>query len=113
MDLSSLRTLSLSLVMAAHGVSATVTRPAPDSTPVSTTGLWLTTPQDEAQPYGVDISRRDPRRVLVLPRADLSSVPRGTSISAPEVLGGAAKTWRVDGIDQVQGDHWRVLVVPA
>ena len=50
MDLGPLRTLALEINLAAHGVSATVTRPAPDDTPVSTTGIWYTQRLDETRP---------------------------------------------------------------
>lgn len=113
MDLGPLRTLALEINLAAHGVSATVTRPAPDDTPVETTGIWHTAPPEDAQPYGTDFRRREPRRILALPRADLPTMPRGTTISAPETIGGTAKTWTVDGLERVEADTWRVLVTLA
>lgn len=111
MDLGPLRTLALNLQLSAHGVAATVTRPTPDDTPISTRGIWLR-PADDPQPYGTDLRRRDPRRVIALPRADVPTLPRGTLVEAAEITGGAALTWRVDGFDQVaEVDHWRAIVV--
>lgn len=113
MDLGPLRTLASSLTQSVLGVAATVTRPAPDDTPVVTTGIWTTAPLDEARPFGVDFQRRDPRRVLALPRRTLATVPRGTTISAPEMPGGTAQTWVVDGLDTIDADTIRVVVVPS
>lgn len=110
MDLGPLRTLALELNLAAHGVTATVTRPAPDSTPVTTTGIWHTAPLEEQRPVGTDFQRRDPRRVLALPRSALATLPRGTTIVAPETIGGDDKTWTVDGLERVEGDTWRAIV---
>jgi len=102
MDLGPLRTLALEINLAAHGVSATVTRPAPDDTPVSTTGIWYTQPLDETRPFGTDFQRRD-----------LSTLPRGTTIVAPETIGGTDKTWVVDGLERVEADTWRAIVRQA
>lgn len=111
MDLGPLRTLACEVIQAAHGVAATVTRPAPDGTPVSTTGLWLTTPLEELRPHGLDFQRREPRRVMALPRRTFDSVPRGSLVSAPERLDGTPTDWRVDGIDQQDADYIRVILV--
>jgi len=111
MDVGSLRSLVLSRNQAWHGVTATVTRPAPDDTPVSTTGIWSPfSPQQDDQPVGTDFRRREPRRVMALPRADLTNVPRGTSVVAPESPGGTDKTWVVDGLERVEADTWRVIL---
>lgn len=113
MDLGPLRTLALGLNLSAHGVPATVTRPAPDDTPVVTTGIWITTPLDEQRPVGVDFQRREPRRVMALPRSALASVPRHTIVVASETIGGANKTWRVDGLERTDADVFRVILVAA
>jgi hypothetical protein len=110
MDLGPLRTLALSVNLNVHGVDATVTRPQPDDTPIATRGVW-SSPLDEQQPFGTDLRRVEPRRVLVLPKSALATVPRGTLIVAAEAPGGATKTWRVDGHDgAAQADYWRVIV---
>jgi hypothetical protein len=110
-DLWPLRSLAFSLNLSAHGVDATVTRPAPDNTPIVTTGIWLQ-PLEESRPYGTDFQRREPRRVLVLPRANVPTLPRGSAVVAPETRGGTPITWRVDGFDRaVDPDYWRAIVV--
>jgi hypothetical protein len=99
---------------ALQGVPATVTRPAPDDTAVVTRGIWFH-PLNEPQPFGHDFNRRDPRKVLVLPRdSSLPNVPKGTTIVAPETQGGTSLTWRVEGYsDTSLVDEWRVIVVPV
>lgn len=100
------------LNLAAHGVAISVTRPG--DVPVETTGIWHA-PLGEAQPFGTDLRRRDPRRVMEIPRdATLDDVPRGSVISAADRDGGAATTWRADGLER-SDDPLRtyVILVPA
>jgi hypothetical protein len=40
-------------------------------------------------------------------------MPRGTSVVAPEQAGATAKTWKVDGLERVEADAWRVILVPS
>ena len=110
MDLGPLRALVFQTNLSAHGVPATVTRPAPDNLPVVTRGIWLQ-PPDEPQPFGTDFRRREARHIFVLPRDVLPTMPRGTTVQAPEWGDTVAKTWTVDGIDRAEADHWRVLLV--
>lgn len=98
-------------LLAAFGLLVTVTRPAPDSTPIATTGIWLDEGLDEDRPYGTDFQARDPRRLMAIPRADVATMPRGTTITAPEIAGGATKTWRVDGLDDVDPQFWQVVLM--
>lgn len=101
-------------VLAAFGVPATVTRPAPDSTPVQTTGCWVSPLNDESLPMGKEMQRREPRRVFVMAKdATLPTLPMNTLIQAPDELGGTPLLWRVDGRDRVESDCWRAIVVPA
>jgi hypothetical protein len=112
-DLGPLRTLATSIAFdcSPGGVDATVTRPFPDTTPITTRGVWVA-PMDESQPYGTDYRKREPRRVLALPRADVPTLPRGTVIVAPEAPGGANVNWRVDGLDSsVVPGHLRAIVI--
>jgi hypothetical protein len=104
--------LAADTLYAVMGLPATVTRPVPNDTPVSARMVWLS-PPDEPQPFGVDLQRRDPRRVLALQRSiELDAAPRGTIIAAAEVQGGTVKTWRVDQAAQpVRPDELRVFVV--
>jgi len=111
MDLGPLRALALDLTSSAHGVTATVTRPAPDQAAIVTRGVWITFPLEEPRPYGTDFQRREPRRVLALPKSALATLPRGTVIVAADRVGGSIKVWRVDGLDpQVVTEQWRAIV---
>ena len=120
MDLGPLRVLTRALTQATFGVPATVSVPVlnPDDHPpadfvVQTTAVWMT-PVDEPHPFGADLSRREPRRILAIPMSDtLTTVPRGTLIEAADEPGGTTKTWRVDGIERSEPGVMRVLVVPA
>jgi len=99
--------------LSAFGVPATVTRPAPENTPVATTGIWLSS-LDEDRPFGTDFQRRAPRHLLSIAReAGLTHIPRGSVIVAPEQVGFALRTWRVDGYERVDSDDMRVILVPA
>lgn len=94
----------------AFGVPVTVTRPAPDQTPITTVGVWVQ-PLTEDNRIGTDASRREPRKVLALMRAVVPPpLPRNTVITAPEIDGGPVLTWQVDGLERVEADLWRVLV---
>jgi hypothetical protein len=114
MDLGSLRALALDLNLAAHGVDVTVTRPAPDDTPIATRGIWMTWITEDV-PAASDFQRREPRKVMALSRIVVPTVPRGTLIVAPppQGTGSVTQTWRVDGTERVEADHTRVFMVPA
>lgn len=105
---------SIAAALSAFGVPATVTRPAPDATPIPTTGIW-TTPLAEVEPFGTDFQTLGARKVLAIARsATLPSAPRGTVILAAESQGGVLKTWRVDGYDgPVRPDEMRLRLVEA
>lgn len=98
-------------IMAAFGVSAVVTRPAPDATPITTTVVWHPT-QTEDVPVGNEFARREPRRVLAVRRDEVPTMPRGTLVVCAEESGGASETWRVDALDRYESDLIRVVVVP-
>lgn len=112
MDIWALRALSLTVNLRAHGVPVTVTRPAPDNTPVETTGIWLA-PLNDDRPVGGDFSRRDPRRLMALPiTSALPSAPRGTVIAAREIGATVTANWRVDGYDdRIDPDVMRVILL--
>jgi hypothetical protein len=95
--------------LAVFGVTAIVTRPVPDDAPVSTTGIWVA-PQPDTQPTSRDVHRQTGNQILVVPRADLPTLPRETRIVAPEQAGAVAKTWRVVGFERAEVDHWRAIV---
>lgn len=115
MPSAELRALVLSVNQSVHGVPATVTRVAPASTtPITTTVLWPSaTPLQEDQPYGLELARKGPRRVMAVPRVDVDSLPMGSLIVAPEQPGGTNVTWRVDGMERVEADTWRAIVMVA
>jgi hypothetical protein len=77
---------------------------------VVTTGIWQTFPVEDFQPYGTQFQRRDPKRILALPRNVLDELPRGSTIVAPERHGGPNKTWLVADLDRLEADHWRAIV---
>jgi hypothetical protein len=95
-----LRDVALDATFDLLALDITVQRPEPDAVPYTTQGVWLS-PLDESQPFGQDITRKDPRRVIVMRRsATLPEIVRGTKILAPELDGGTVKTWKVDGFVQ-------------
>lgn len=96
------------LAMDAFGVDLVVT--PPEGIPVPTRGVWDASPPVEEQPFGTDLYRREPRRVICLPRNVLTAVPRGSVIVAPEDAAGEPKTWTTDGPALTEYDCWRVIV---
>jgi hypothetical protein len=111
MNLWPLRELVLDLNLLAHGVAAIVTRPAPNNTPINTTGIWGL-PLEEGPPYGAAIKRREPRRVFYIPREDVPTLPNGTTVQAPESTGGTPVNWKVDGyLEAVRPGFWSALLV--
>lgn len=102
--------VSVDSIQGAFGVPITVT--VPSGSPVLTTGTW-TQPLDETPPHGQDLTRRDPRKVLAIPRsATLDAVPRGSAIAAPEYESGPVLAWRADGLDGLTAwDLMRIIVV--
>lgn len=95
----------------AFGRPATVTRPAPDDTPVQTDIVWMT-PATEDVPGG-PYQRRDPIRALSVSRADVPTIPRNTVVQVAEQDGADVRTWRVDATERVEADHVRVIVLPV
>jgi hypothetical protein len=110
MDLGPLRLLSREASMSVMGVDATVT--VPSGAPVQTRVVWVNV-ATEQMPYGRDFQARDPRRVLVISRAAVPLVPRGTTIAAPEYAGATVRTWTVDNVERMDADEARVIVAPA
>jgi len=100
----------LDLALSAFGVPATVTPPS--GAPVQTTGFWVT-PLTEDVPVSHDFTRREPRRVFVLPRSAVGVLPRGTRIDAVEYGGTVVRAWQVDGIERMEADHVRAIVTVA
>jgi hypothetical protein len=108
-----LRALTLSLNFELLGLEASVTRPAPDDTPIATRGIWVD-PVTEDVPVGLDLQRRIAKKVMALPRADVPTAPRGTVIvMAERHAPSLPRTWRVDELVHQAEDHTRVLVTRA
>lgn len=97
-------------VQAAFGLEGIVTRPAPDEAPIDSIVVWMP-PSPYDSPHGFEVQRREERRVLAVSRADVPTLPRGTHVAAAEELGGPTRTWRVDGFDRSEYDHWRAVMV--
>lgn len=96
-------------------VDATVTRPAPDDTPIETLRadggglLWLTPNTEEGS--SLAFNRREGRRVAGFRKVDVPTCPIGTVIEAPTEAGGVNRGWRVDGFILDEAEHMRVSVV--
>lgn len=98
-------------IFSAFGVPATVTRPAPDDTPIETTVIW-SPPDTVESPGGAVFQRADQRRVLTVRRDEVPTVPRGTQVVAAERDGDDIQHWRVDGPMRADADLIQVIVVP-
>lgn len=111
MHVDTLQAQAFAVLVTVMGVPAVITRPVPDDQSVETTVVWQDHPTDESRPFGAEISRREPRRTLAVPRSALSSLPKGSVIVAAERFGGTTKTWVVDGLDTaLDPDAFRVFV---
>lgn len=117
MGLTGLRALVLETNRAVFGVPATVTRPAPDTTPIATSVIWvspgLSRPFAEAYPLDHRLQRRQAERMLVILLEDVLTVPKGTRVDAPERSGGPVRPWVVDDTEYIDADHVRAVVVPG
>ncbi len=110
--LDSLLTVGIEAMVSVGGVPATVTRPAPDDTPIATSVLWITSSTDDA-PTGSEFTRREVHEVVGLLKADVPTLPRKTRIVAARQPGEASRTWFVDRVVVDEPDLWRALVAPA
>ena len=99
----------MSAVLSAFGVEGTVTPVGGD--PVETTVVWLPVSMEDV-PGGMPTRRREAIRMLGVSKADVPNLPRGSLVEAPEVAGGASRTWEVDAADTTDVDEIRVIVVP-
>jgi len=112
--------VSMTEVLDAFGVPATVRRPYPDSDPIETVGCWVN-PTTGGFPIGVEAQRRELAAVFSLSKVDVTlggevvsgvpTLPLKTRIAAPEFDGGAVKGWLVDGFDRIEDDHVRAIVI--
>ncbi len=95
--------------LSVFGLPATAT--VPGGQPVATTAIWL--PSVSVESAGVFVSTDRPQAVLALPRADVSSIPRGTIIQVAEMEGGPVLAWVVEGVDDSRPDEIRLIVLPS
>lgn len=105
--------MPFSAAQAAFGVSALVTRPAPDHAPITTIAVWDARPLEDQRAPGQEYSRLDPRRRLALSRSEVPTTPIGTVIECPLEAGGESKTWRCEGRETSESDCWRIVVTEA
>lgn len=113
-DWSGLRALvsEVNFQLISGSVEVTVRRPAPDSDPIETRGIWITPAVDDF-PSG-EVMRRDVRRVIALPKVAVPTVPIGTLIEADDEHGNdGGYAWLVDGFESSEADHTRVTVIPV
>jgi hypothetical protein len=101
---------SLEAALAAFGIDVTVTPPGGPSFEMR--AFWQT-PATIEGPTGASLRRVEYQRRLVLPLADLRAIPRGTVVFAAPDVGLDPQEWRVDEVEKVADDHYRVSVVPA
>jgi len=111
MNFDTARTAAVDANFGVYGVPATVTRPAPDDTPVSCTVILRVEQLQERRFPGGDLQKREGRRVMSFQKADFAtSLPRGTTVAAPERKGAADKAWQIDSIDRVDAYCWHMVV---
>jgi hypothetical protein len=110
-----LRALVLETNFEVYGVPATITRPFPDDTPIESAVIWLTPgltrPFTDPLPLDQRLQRRDVERIVAIRVADVPTVPKGTRIDAAEPIGGVSRAWRVDSVEHVDSEQFRVHVV--
>lgn len=111
MDFGSLRMLAHQAAFSTMGVAATITRPEPDDTPITTTVIWLSSVTEDAFGGGMDLQRREAKRSFAVMRSAVPSMPRGSKLSAPDLPGGTVRRWRVDGVERAEPDQMRYRAV--
>lgn len=111
MDFGAVRDLARDINFVAHGMPVVVTPPAPDDTPVATRGIWLTFTADGV-PDNTGFQRREARRLMAFKRSEVTLIPRGTRIAAPEHMGGTTRQWVVDGTEGIDSQTTTVIVLP-
>ncbi len=96
------------VVLDAFGVPATVTRE--DADPIETEGVWVL-PSMDLVPSGLALQVSAKHRLIAFDRDAVPTLPKGTSIVAPERLGEAEQGWIVEDQELADADHIRALVV--
>ena len=90
-------------------VPATVTRPSLAA--IVTTGIWRTLTSEEL-PGGGGFQRNEEQRVMEIRQSAVPTMPVKTVIDAPESPGATVKSWRVDGVELVGANLYRVVLIP-
>jgi hypothetical protein len=109
-DFTALRALATGINFSVLGLPVLVTRP--HDADIETTGIWLTATTD-GMPGAGEFRRQEVRRVMAIRRvSEIESVPRGSVVTAREYDCGPEQRWIVDGVERVEQDHVRVILVP-
>jgi hypothetical protein len=109
--LAAARTAAVDANFAFYGVDATLRRPDDDPSDDALTArlLWAT----DGDLAGREAMRRtEAQRVAVIRRSELSAVPRGTRVTAPERMGGSDLEWVVDGLERMTAECLYLAMVP-
>jgi hypothetical protein len=96
-------------IFAAFGVTVAATVRVSGEDPVTTTVIWLSAPTED-RPNDGRLVRREIPYLLAVRRDEVTWLPQGALIDAPELAGGDVKTWRVEGFDEVEPEIWTVFV---
>lgn len=91
-------------------IGATVIRPAPANDPIAADGFWLPYISD-TEPGGSGLQRRAMRKIFVLSRADVPTLPIGTRIMVPEELGEPVRSYEVEAIEYEDSEHYRAVLL--
>jgi hypothetical protein len=102
--------VEIGTIFDAFSVPATVTIPGGDA--VATRVVWVSSTTEDFG-GGLDIKRRDRRRVVAVRRDEVPVLPLRTVIVATEPGATVEGTWRVDGFDTEEADCVRCVVVPT
>lgn len=102
---------TLDAALGAFAVPITVVGTTGHRTPVATEGFWL-----PAEPEDADVARdytaREPRQVMVVPRAGLpEGFERGAIITAPEMWTDVVREWEMQRFESADADHFRVYLI--
>lgn len=110
MDLEAVRQLASDLDFSLVGITATVQQ-TPWEQPVESSVIWMGNVAEDV-PVGNDYAKLGTRKLMALPRADFSKVPRKTLVTAPETVGAIPRKWQVDSVEDLTRTHFVVIVVP-
>jgi hypothetical protein len=107
-ELVAIRALVLDLNFSAHGLPATVIRPAPDDERIDTRVIWIVDTPIQMPSGG--FQRVAAVRIAAIRRDAVPTMPVGTIIEAAVLDGADVQRWIVTDIDQQDVDHHRAMV---